>query len=159
MAMDHTVIVEHVLHDECWGDCGWNTTCSYVCAHISCFSMHAFINVCKGVKDRHREHESEIWRGRKRQQEDVDTYRLMDGWKGNRKFWACGSVSSSVDLIWLTLCDRKLAEDLGGPSTGGHDGSDWQIYTCRHSHMANTVSNTTTYFKILLLIISEYTKQ
>ncbi|KAK2914750.1 hypothetical protein Q8A73_005344 [Channa argus] len=39
----------------------------------------------------------------------------MDGWKGNWKFWAHGSVSPSVDLIWVTLCDRKLAEELGDP--------------------------------------------
>lgn len=39
----------------------------------------------------------------------------MDGWKGNRKFWAGGSVFATVDLIWVTLCYRKLAEELGDP--------------------------------------------
>lgn len=55
------------------------------------------------------------YRCRKRSQERVDTYGLMDGWKGNKKFGAAGSVSASVDLIWAGLGDRELAEELGGP--------------------------------------------
>lgn len=40
------------------------------------------------------------------------THTLIDGWERNRKFWACGSVPASVDLIWATLYDKKLAEEL-----------------------------------------------
>lgn len=35
--------------------------------------------------------------------------------KGIEKFGALGSVSLSVNLIWLTLCDSKLAEELSDP--------------------------------------------
>lgn len=73
-------------------------------------------------------------------EEDVDIYRVMDVWKGNRKFWARGTVSASVDLIWVTLYDRKLAEELADPH-GGHIRSYWHIYTCRHKHV-NPVTTT-----------------
>lgn len=58
---------------------------------------------------------SDIREAANAKEEDGDMYRVMDVWKGNGKFWARGSVSASVDLIWVTLCDRKLAEELADP--------------------------------------------
>lgn len=71
----------------------------------------------------------------------------MDGWKGNRKFWARGSVFATVDLIWVTLCYRKLAEELGDPPppiTGGQDGRDWHMYTFKTHSRTNPASKSKT---------------
>lgn len=63
----------------------------------------------------------------------------MDGWKGNRKFWAGGSVFATVDLIWVTLCYRKLAEELGDPPPPHHWRSGWKGLA--HVHIQNTLTH------------------
>lgn len=56
------------------------------------------------------EHGREISRSRKCMQADFDTRRIRD--EGNKKCWADGRLSKSVDLIRVTLCDRKLVEEM-----------------------------------------------
>lgn len=82
------------------------------------------------------------YRGRKYSQDRDDTYGLMDGWKGNKKFGAAGSVSASVDLIWAGLGDRELAEEQGGPQWRSQWHTHGQAQKHTHGHKHQTWSPT-----------------
>lgn len=130
----------------------WNPTlhlCLCLYWRVECRALHLLMCAREWKTDRGST--SVKYRGRKCSQERVDTYGLMDGWKGNNKFGAAGSVSASVDLIWAGLGDRELAEELGGPPpppvevTMVHTHGQAHIRTHTQTQTSNLVSYSKNY--------------